>query len=123
MQAALYLAALVTVAIGTAHSWLGERYLLMRLFLRDDLPKLFGSAEYTRRTLRFAWHVTTVAWLGFAVLLVMLAHPPVSTQALGGVIGAVFLLHFGIALFGSRGRHYSWVAFLVIGALATWATR
>jgi hypothetical protein len=123
MELALYLAALTTLAIGIAHSYMGERYLLMRLFRRQDLPKLFGSTDYTRRTLRFAWHVTTVAWLGFAALLVMLAHPPVSAQAVGTVIGAVFLLHFAVSLFGSRGRHYSWVAFLVIGVLATWATR
>ncbi|MED5621393.1 hypothetical protein [Ideonella sp. BN130291] len=123
MELALYLAAAATLAIGIAHSYMGERYLLMRLFRREDLPKLFGSTDYTRRTLRFAWHVTTVAWWGFGALLVLLAHPPVSAQAVGMVIGAVFLLHFAIALFGSRGRHYSWVAFLVIGVLATWATR
>ena len=35
-----------------------------------DLPRLFGSDWFTRRTLRFAWHITSVAWLGFAALLV-----------------------------------------------------
>lgn len=120
----LYLAALALVGISAAHSYLGERYLLMRLFRRpDQLPPLFGSTEYTQRTLRFAWHVTSVAWLGFAALLVLVARAPVSTPALGLVIGAVFALHFAIALGGSRGRHYSWVVFLAVALLAVLATR
>jgi hypothetical protein len=51
---------------GLAHSVLGERYVLMRLFRRTDLPKLFRGAELTIRTLRFAWHLTTIAWQGAA---------------------------------------------------------
>jgi len=53
-------AALLIPALGAAHSVLGERYILIRLFRRSDLPKLFGSDTFTRRTLRFAWHLTTV---------------------------------------------------------------
>ncbi|MEW6704481.1 MAG: hypothetical protein AB1430_06480 [Pseudomonadota bacterium] len=117
-QAALYLAALLLVGISVAHSYLGERYLLMRLFRRCELPKLFGSAEYTQRTLRFAWHVTSVAWLGFAALLMLAARAPLSTAALGWATAAVFGAHFAIALVGSRGRHYSWVVFLAVALLA-----
>ena len=62
----LDLAAALVVALGLAHSFLGERYILQRLLRREDLPRLFGSADFTRRTLRFAWHVTSVAWLGLA---------------------------------------------------------
>jgi len=122
-QAALYFAALLLVGISFAHSYLGERYLLMRLFRRCELPRLFGSAEYTQRTLRFAWHVTSVAWLGFAALLVLAAQAPVPAATLGWVIGAVFGAHFAIALFGSRGRHYSWVVFLAVAVLAVLALR
>ncbi len=63
------MAALLYFALGLAHSALGEKYILTRLFRRADLPNLFGSPEFTVRTLRFAWHVTTVAWFGFGVLL------------------------------------------------------
>ena len=123
-ELALYLAALALVGISFSHSYLGERYLLMRLFKRSEhLPKLFGSTEYTRRTLRFAWHVTSVAWLGFAALLVLAARAPVSTTTLGAVTGAVFALHFAIAFGGSRGRHYSWVVFLAVAVLAYLGTR
>jgi len=119
----LDLAAALVVALGVAHSWLGERYLLRRLFRRDDLPQLFGSADFTRRTLRFAWHVTSVAWLGLAAVLVVLARPPISASALGLSVGVAFLAQGVIALSGSRGRHLSWPVFLAIGLLAIFATR
>ncbi|MBP9143767.1 MAG: hypothetical protein KBF21_02620 [Thermoanaerobaculia bacterium] len=123
MSPLLDLAAALVVALGLAHSWLGERYLLRRLFRRDDLPQLFGSAEFTRRTLRFAWHVTSVAWLGLAAVLVVLARPPISASALGLAVGVAFLVQGVIALAGSRGRHLSWPVFLAIGLLAIFATR
>ncbi len=121
MKFALYLAAFLTLAIGIAHSWLGERYILRRLFRREDLPAILGSAEFTKRTLRFAWHITSVAWLGFAAILVLLAHPPMTPRGVGAVIAATFLLHGAVALVGSRGKHLSWVVFLAIAALVVYA--
>jgi hypothetical protein len=123
MTVSLYIAACLLAAIGFAHSYLGERYLLMRLFRREDLPKLFGSTEYTRRTLRFAWHVTSIAWLGFAAILLLLAHPPVAPADIGLAVSLTFLAHGAVALVGSRGRHYSWVVFLAVGAITLYATR
>lgn len=113
----LYLAASCLLAIGVAHSYLGEKHILIRLFRRQDLPKIRGSAEFTMRTLRFAWHITSVAWVGFAALLVALAHPPVAPRSLAWVIAATFFAHGALALGGSRGRHYSWIVFLVVGVL------
>ncbi len=43
MTTLLYIAAFLTFAIGVVHSILGERYILIRLFRRDNLPKLFGG--------------------------------------------------------------------------------
>jgi len=123
MDYLLYLAAFLATAIGIAHSYLGEHYILLRLFRRDDLPKLFGSSEFTTQTLRFAWHLTTIAWWGFAAILVVLANAPVTTSTIGLVIGCTFLVHFVIALAGSRGKHFSWPVFLAIGVLAIYATR
>jgi len=120
---ALYFAAFLVVAVGTAHSYLGERYILIRLFRREDLPQVFGSAEFTKRTLRFAWHVTSVAWLGFAAILVLLAHPTTASSTIGLIVGCTFLAHFAVALAGSRGRHLSWPVFLAIGIIAIYATR
>jgi hypothetical protein len=123
MELALYIAAVLAVATGIAHSYLGERYLLIRLFRRNDLPRLFGSSEFTVRVMRFAWHVTSVAWWGFAAVLVLLAHPPVSVQSIGAVVATTFLVHFAVALFGSRGKHLSWAVFLAIAVLTFYATR
>ncbi len=55
MDVLLVAAALLAAGVGAAHSYLGERYILTRLFRRQDLPKLFGSDWFTRRTLRFAF--------------------------------------------------------------------
>ena len=64
MTSLLYITAFLTFTIGVAHSVLGERYILIRLFRRNNLPKLFGGPEFTILTLRFAWHITTIAWWG-----------------------------------------------------------
>ena len=119
----LYLAALLVFGIGIAHSYLGERYILMRLFRREDLPKLFGSDDFTVRTLRLAWHLTTVAWWGFGAILILLANPPVNVSTVGFVIGTTYILHFDIAIYGSRVKHLYWLVFLAIGVIAMYATR
>jgi len=120
----LYLfAALLAFAVGVAHSFLGEKYILIRLFRRGDLPKLFGGTEFTARTLRFAWHLTSVAWWGAAALLFLLAQGPISSAAVSGVLAAVFLVSAGITVIVSRGRHLSWLVFLAISVIALYGTR
>ncbi len=61
MDSLLYLAAFLLMVVSFAHSYLGERFILSRLFKRDNLPKILGSDDFTKRTLRFAWHLTSVA--------------------------------------------------------------
>jgi hypothetical protein len=113
------IAAVLALAIGVAHSWLGERYVLMRLFRRHNIPHLFGSDDFTKRTLRFAWHLTTVSWFGTAALLLILASSPLDATArlLSRAMAATFLVSAVIALVASRGRHLSWVVFLLIAGL------
>lgn len=67
----LAIAALLFLLTGAAHSYLGERYILIRLFKRDNLPKLFGGTEFTTGTLRFAWHLLTLVWWGIAVVVLL----------------------------------------------------
>ena len=117
MDYALYIAACLIVLVGFLHSYLGEKYILMRLFKRPNIPKLFGGTQFTTRTLRFAWHLTTVAWLGFAVILVQMANQSFESKVLGIIIGLVFAIHFAIALIVSRGKHLSWPIFLIITIL------
>ena len=109
----LLLAVTLIVLIGIAHSFLGERYILTRLF-RRPLPELFGSDEFTKKTLRFAWHITTVAWLGFAAILLQVDGGQLSRVNVLGAVSAVFGVSAIIALIASRGQHLSWLVFSAI---------
>ena len=119
VQLMLQLAAALAFLLGLAHSVLGERYILVRLFRRDNLPKLFGGTEFTTRTLRFAWHITTILWWGFAVLLWQLASGPVNTSFILNVIGFTSIAAGLLPLIITRGKHLSWVVLFIIGAIAT----
>jgi hypothetical protein len=116
----LTLAAVLAVLLAAAHSILGERYILVRLFRRDNLPKLFGDVEFTKRTLRFAWHLTSVGWCGLGAILFLLGRAPLQDQAVGRVVAVSFGLSGVAALVGSRGRHPSWMVFFAIALLAWW---
>ncbi|SMF15595.1 hypothetical protein SAMN02745866_01022 [Alteromonadaceae bacterium Bs31] len=114
----LFFSALLLVTIGLAHSYLGERYILIRLFRRDNIPKVLGSSAFTKSTLRFAWHLTTLCWFGFAGILISLSNAPLDRRAVLNIIAAIFLVHFLMAFAGSKGKHFSWLFFLSI-SLAT----
>ena len=116
MDAALAIAMVVIVGTAAAHSYLGERFILIRLFRRADLPHLFGSDVFTKLTLRFAWHLTSVAWLGLAGVLWALGRGSLGDGI--RVVSIAFLLSGIITLVASRGRHLAWIAFLVIAAAA-----
>ncbi len=115
MSFLFYVAATLAIAIGLAHSILGEKYILVRLFRRDDLPHLFGSDWFTIRTLRFAWHVTTIAWWGFAAIMILLALGRADTTNIAIAVSVTFLVTAAVALIGSKARHLSWPVFLIIG--------
>ena len=106
----LLVAAILIFAIGLAHSCLGEKYILIRLF-RQPLPKLFGDDHFTRQTLRFAWHLTSIAWFGFGVLLVLVYLGDISRSSLLNVVGTTFAITAFTALLASRGKHLSWLVF------------
>lgn len=119
----LLLAAILIFLTGAAHSYLGERYILIRLFRREDLPQLFGGAAFTIGTLRFAWHLTTVAWWGFACLAYFASQAPVSTDMVLATLGTVALVSAAFPLYFTRGRHLSWLVFLLVGVLLFLARR
>jgi len=121
MNSLLVVGAVLAFAIGLAHSWLGERYILIRLFRREDLPRLFGNDWFTKRTLRFAWHLTTVAWWGFSLVLLAYAAPEsegARTLALKA-ISLTFVVSAVLSGGFTRGKHLSWIVFLAI-ALLCW---
>jgi len=111
----LIIGTFLLLIIGFVHSYLGEKYILIRLFRRDDLPKLLGSDWFTKRVLRFAWHLTTIAWWGFAAILYVLSNPSVNVQSeILTIIAFVFSLSGIVSLLFSRGKHLSWLFFFII---------
>ncbi|MEW5736808.1 MAG: hypothetical protein AB1921_18330 [Thermodesulfobacteriota bacterium] len=114
----LIVAAVLLFGIGLAHSVLGERYILIRLFKRDNLPRLLGGDSFTKGTLRFAWHLTTLAWWGFAVLLVEVSSRAPNLPGLVlWVAACVFFLSGVLSAGFTRGKHLSWVVFFAVAIL------
>jgi len=110
--------AFLAIFLGLVHSYLGERYILIRLF-KKELPKLLGSDWFTKRVLRFAWHLTTVAWWGFAAILFMLSSPSEDIQQqILMVIAAVFLISGLFSAAFTKGKHISWIFFWSIAGLS-----
>jgi hypothetical protein len=115
----LLIGTVLLLIIGIIHSYLGEKYLLIRLFRRDDLPKLLGSDWFTKRVLRFAWHLTTLAWWGFSAILYVLSNPTVNVQnEILIIIAVVFALSGVVSLSFTRGKHLSWLFFFTIAAIS-----
>jgi hypothetical protein len=119
VDAFLPIAAVLLFLLGLAHSYLGERFILVPLLRRGHLPSILGSEFLCGRTLRFAWHLTTIAWWGAAGILVVLASsPPTEPRVLiGRLLAVTFLLSGAVALCVTRGRHLSWVVFFAIAVL------
>ncbi|GJI94147.1 hypothetical protein RugamoR57_08650 [Duganella caerulea] len=118
MTALLYFSALLAVVVGLAHSILGERYILIRLFRRDNLPQLLGGTAFTTGTLRFVWHEVTVALFGFAALLLQLAEGRLSAASTAQAMGWTLIAAGVLPLVFTRGRHPSWIVLLTIGVIA-----
>lgn len=114
----LITAAILCVVIGFIHSYLGERFILNMLFKHGTVHKLFGSDYFPKRTLWFAWHITTVAWWGFAYILCSIdsgvSNLEVHTL---NAIGVVFLVSGLFSFLSTKGKHLSWVIFWTITVL------
>jgi hypothetical protein len=88
------------------------------LFRREDLPKLLGNDWFTKRVLRFAWHLTTLAWWGFAAILYVLSNPNVNVQTKILIITTiVFALSGVVSLSFTHGKHLSWLFFFTISVI------
>jgi hypothetical protein len=118
----LSIASIITLAIAVAHSALGERRIIAPLlntsfdFCRPE------RVEFTRLTLRFAWHLTSLFMLGCAVLLLVFSISPIDLASILAleVMGAVFVAAAAITGSYSRGRHVAWPLFAIAGSLCWW---
>lgn len=112
---ALIAAAFLIAALGIAHSVVGERYIVRRL-LRRELPQLFGATTFTAGVIRFAWHLTTVVFLGLAGVLVAVALGA-TASAVVVIVGCTFIVSAALPIWFTRGRHLAWIVLLVAGGL------
>lgn len=113
----LTIAALLLFLTGVAHSYLGERYILIRLFKRDNLPKLFGGTDFTTGTLRFVWHLLTLVWWGIAFIVFLATGNLVETKTVLQVFSIIAFVSGLFPLYFTHGRHLSWIVFFVVAAL------
>lgn len=121
MSTLLYIAAFFAFAVGIAHSYLGERKILLPLIQRGDLPKIRGSEETTATTIRIAWHVTTILFWVVGVVLIFMARNALHFQSITAILAGTFLPLGILSLIASRGRHVSWLPFLIIGGACMYA--
>lgn len=104
----IWIAAALLALIAIAHSALGEKLIVGPLLAARELPVAIPRAA-ARRVIRFAWHLTSLAWLGLAAVLVGV--PPAAGFA------AVCLVSFLVIVVMLPG-HVAWPLFLAAGALA-----
>ena len=119
MNIALSAAVILTILIAIAHSWIGEQRLIGPLLDPGTRQGLLAKSGFARNTLRFAWHLTSLAWLGCAAIFAALTTTPVTGP--GSAILIILSITFGLSGFVtlviSRGRHLAWPVFLVIAGL------
>ncbi len=116
----LAFAAFLSFMVGGVHSWLGEARLIGPLTAPATREGLLAKSRFARQVLRFAWHLTTIAWWGSAATLALLALEPIEGQARGVLmaISATFAATAAVTFASSHGRHLAWPVFLAIAGLA-----
>lgn len=102
---ALATACLGLLAVG--HSVLGEKALIGPL-MTAPLPTFSMPETFARRTLRFAWHLTSLAWLALAWALW-------STDDAAPAVAALLLVSGLITFVATRGAHFAWALFIAGG--------
>lgn len=115
----LIVAAGIAFTGGLVHSVLGER-IFIEVLPKFEFQTIFGDALFIPRTLRFSWHLCTVAWWSMAVLFIYFAYAPAgpSSRFVVGILAITYLVSGLLTLLISRGRHPAWIAFSITACLA-----
>jgi hypothetical protein len=108
---AIQAAGVLAIVVSVIHGVLGE-------------TKIFAKARiepaWIRLLLRLVFQCSTVAWMGFGVLLVAAPYMA-SEQARIWIVGAAVVAYGAGAIgnaWATRGRHIGWMAMTVVSALA-----
>lgn len=120
METALLISAGLTSLLGIVHSGLGEARLIGPLLDPAYRTGLLAKSAFARGILRFAWHLTSIAWWGLAAVTAAyaLAAPGQAEAAVLTAIAATLAVSGLIVLAMSRGRHLAWPIFLLAAGLA-----
>jgi hypothetical protein len=105
----LVLAGGLLAALSLAHSILGERAILGPLFRDPTWTLPVAPRRALQSLLRFAWHLTTLAWLSMSAVLFGVA----PALAFG-----VLALLSGLTVFVMLRSHLAWPVFLACGLAA-----
>ena len=116
MNISLAVAASLSFIAGPLHSLLGEKLIFSRL-QAEQLPGVGGNSLFTKQILRMFWHLVSLCWWGFAVVLVILSTLPeleMWTKWIAATLALTFLASSALALVVTRARHFSWIILLAI---------
>lgn len=105
-------AAVILIVIGFAHSGLGEAEVIRPLLANRDWRIAGIPRSAADPLLRFAWHLTTLAWWALAAVLV---GAPIE------VAFAVTCLSAAALILIMLPGHLAWPLFLAAGLLSLWA--
>ena len=116
----LIIGSITMTVLAILHSYAGEIRLLRPLLQGNDLPTLNDSIDYTKVILRWAWHLTSLAWFGFgAIFLGLMQVAPDERRLPLLILTGILALSGVIVLIVTRGRHPAWIFFL-IAAVCAW---
>ena len=105
------LAGILALAVSIAHGVIGET----KVFSRARI-----EPERIRLLMRLVWQGGTVAWMSFAILLIVT--PKLGSEAARHWIIAMSIVTYGFAAianaWATRGRHFGWVAMIIVIGLA-----
>lgn len=115
-QPLIVAAAAATLLTAFAHTYFGERRLVAPLVASSDGVMAHPLAK---QVVRLAWHLTSLLWVGQALLLLRAAFAPQAFDR--AMVAGIGLLHLAVGLFDAlftRGRHIGWPLLAAIGLLA-----
>ena len=125
MQTLLLISGILTIILALAHSVLGE-WRLLRPMKNEVLPQingipaLFKNDGFSKNTIRFVWHVTSVFGLCLAAILLHFSNLATLGSTEGFIIKTISVamtLAGLITLLLTKGAHMGWILFLAIGIL------
>jgi hypothetical protein len=117
----LWLAAILMVVAGIAHSYLGERGFMQRLLALPGLPLLRKDRGFTERVLRVIWHAPSLYWAATGVILIIIASNPANPLRAIGLVLAATMLAMALACIYCGWRHPAISIFFAAGVLAAYA--